>query len=43
MLDCENCSFYQRCMEQHEDPDDALRALEEIGCCDICFEDSMQE
>ena len=43
MPDCEHCVFYQKVFSEHEDPDDALRALEELGCCDICYEDSMQE
>lgn len=42
-MDCENCPYWNRCLEQYKDPDDALRALEEMNVCEICLEDAMQE
>lgn len=43
MPDCEHCVFYQKVFSEHEDPDEAEAALNEMGCCEICIEDQMQE
>ena len=41
--DCENCENRKRCFAEHKDPDEAEAALNEMGCCEICIEDQMQE
>lgn len=42
-MDCEQCVYWKKCFSENKDPDEALKALEKLGCCDICIEDSMQD